>query len=300
MVASPVNPSELSFIRGNYGRLPTLPAVPGFEGVGKVDTIGPGWLAKLRGLRPGKRVAVLNGGGGNWQESVVLPARQLVPLPDDLADEQAALFFVNPATALALTRYVLRVPPAAWLLQTAAASTLGRMVIRLGQHFGFRTINVVRRPEQAEELRRAGADAVICTADESIPARVHDLTQGAGVRFALDAVGGATATAVVQALAPGGRLLVYGTLSGEPLTLDSRTLMVGGKSIQGFWLSEWVARQRMLTMLGLFRTIRNLLRAGVLTSEVGRVFGLSEVRQAVVEAAQAGRKGKVLLRMGDG
>ena len=99
-------------------------------------------------------MAVLNSNGGNWQENVVLPARQLVPLPDDIADEQAAMFFVNPATALAMTQHVLRVPPGAWLLQTAAASTLGRMVIRLGQHFGFRTINVVRRSEQAETAPR--------------------------------------------------------------------------------------------------------------------------------------------------
>ena len=153
MLASPVNPSDLLVVRGVYGRLPCLPAVPGFEGVGVVDKASPGLIKMLRGLHPGKRVAVLNSNGGNWQENVVLPARQLVPLPDDIADEQAAMFFVNPATALAMTQHVLRVPPGAWLLQTAAASTLGRMVIRLGQHFGFRTINVVRRSEQAEELR---------------------------------------------------------------------------------------------------------------------------------------------------
>src|SRR5439155_10231340 len=99
-------------------------------------------------------------------EYAVVPARQLIPLPDDIPDEQAAAFFVNPASALAMTRYVLQVPAGEWLLQTAAGSALGRMVLRLGKHFGFRTINVVRRREQAEELRRAGADAVICTADE--------------------------------------------------------------------------------------------------------------------------------------
>ena len=140
---------------------------------------------------------------------------------------------------------------------------------------------------------------MICTAGESIPTRVHDLTQGVGVRYALDAVGGPTGTAVIQALASGGCLLVYGTLSGEPLALDSRTLMVGGKSIRGFWLSDWAARQKILTMLSLFRTIQNLLRAGILTSEVGQVSTLDEVRQAVIEAAKAGRKGKVLLRISE-
>src|SRR5579862_6531086 len=67
MRLSPINPSDLMTVRGQYGRLPTLPATPGFEGVGVIDAVGPGWLAKLRGLKPGKRVAVLNGLGGNWQ-----------------------------------------------------------------------------------------------------------------------------------------------------------------------------------------------------------------------------------------
>jgi NADPH:quinone reductase-like Zn-dependent oxidoreductase len=297
MVASPVNPSDLLVVRGEYGKLPRLPATPGFEGVGVVDKSGGGLLALVRGLRPGRRVAVIAGGGGAWAEFAVVSARYLIPLPDDIPDEQAAAFFVNPASALAMTRHVLAVPPGEWLLQTAAGSALGRMVIRLGKHFGFRTINVVRRREQAEELRAAGADAVICTADESIPDRARALTDGRGVRYAIDAVGGETGSAVVEALAPGGRLLVYGTLSGEPMAIDPRLLMVGGKSVEGFWLSEWARAQRPLKMLRLFGAIRDLMRAGVLTSEVGATFPLDEIQKAVAQAAQPGRLGKVLLRL---
>jgi NADPH2:quinone reductase len=296
MRLSPINPSDLLVVRGQYGRLPTLPATPGFEGIGVVEAAGPGLLRHLRGLRPGRRVAVLNGKGGNWQEQVVLPARQVVPLADDVPDEQAASFFVNPATALVMTQKVLRVPAGAWLLQTAAGSALGRMVIRLGKHSGFRTINVVRRREQTEELLRAGGDTVICTADEVVPERVRQITGGEGVRFALDAVGGTTGAAVAQSLAPAGRMLVYGTLSGEPIPLDPRTLMVGRKRIEGFWLSEWVREQGPLTMLGLFRTIQKLLRAGVLTSEVEATYPPEEIQAAVRQAEMPGRHGKVLLR----
>src|SRR5260370_20010030 len=105
MVASPVNPSDLMVVRGLYGRLPALPATPGFEGVGIVEKTGPGLLKFVRGLRPGSRVAVLNGKGGNWQERVVVSARHLVPVPPDLPDAQVATFFVNPATALVTTRW---------------------------------------------------------------------------------------------------------------------------------------------------------------------------------------------------
>jgi NADPH:quinone reductase-like Zn-dependent oxidoreductase len=297
MIASPVNPSDLMTVRGNYGRLPTLPATPGFEGVGVVDAVGPGWLRILRGLRLGRRVAVLNAAGGNWQEQVVLPARQLVPVPADLPDEQVASFFVNPATALVMTRSVLRVPAGSWLLQTAAASALGRMVIRLGRHGGFRTLNVVRRREHVDELLRLGADAVVCTADEDLGRRVQEITGGMGVRYAIDAVGGATAVSVVNVLGRGGHMLVYGTLASEPMSLDSRLLISGQKRVEGFWLSEWVKDQGILGMLRLFRSLIRFIRAGILTTEAGEAFPLDRVGEAVQKAEAAGRNGKILLRM---
>jgi NADPH:quinone reductase len=297
MIASPINPSDLLFVAGEYGRRPALPATPGFEGVGVIEATGPGLLRHVRGLTPGRRVAVLNSGSGNWQEQVVIPARQAVPVPSELTDEQAATFFVNPASALVMTRYVLKVPRGSWLLQTAAGSALGRMVIRLGRRHDFRTINVVRRREQAEELLRHGGDAVICTADESILPRVQAITGGAGVPFALDAVGGATGTEVVQALGPDGRLLVYGTLSMEPLAVHPRVLIAGHRQVEGFWLSDWVRKQGVVTLLGLFRQVGKLLREGVLTTEIGATYPIDQVQAAVRQAAQPGRKGKVLLRM---
>ncbi len=73
--------------------------------------------------------------------------------------------------------------------------------------------------------------------------------------------------------------------------------MVGQKRIEGFWLSEWVRAQGVLTMLGLFRNIVKLLRADVLTSPVGTAYPLAEFRVALREAEMPGRPGKVLLRL---
>ena len=296
MIASPINPSDLLMVRGQYGRQPPLPATPGFEGVGIVEA-GSGLLARRV---MGRRVAVLNGTSGNWQEKAVIPAIQAVPVPQELTDEQAAMFFVNPASALAMTRYVLRVPAGAWLLQTAAGSALGRMVIRLGQRYGFRTLNVVRRREQAEELLRAGGTAAIATNDEPLADRVQALSGGAGVPYAIDAVGGATGSEVIRTLARGGRLLVYGTLAGEPLTIDPRVLLAGQKRVEGFWLSEWVRDQGIATKILLFRHIGRLMKEGALTAEVGSTFPLDDVRAAVHQAAAPGRQGKVLLRIAPG
>jgi NADPH2:quinone reductase len=294
MLASPINPSDLFMVRGVYGKQPPLPCTPGFEGVGVVEEGRGllGWRVK------GRRVAVLNSASGNWAEQVVIPARQAVPVPRDLSNEQAATFFVNPASAIVMTQYILNVPAGAWLLQTAAGSALGRMVIRLGIKHGFRTLNVVRRREQAEELNRLGATAVVVTGEESLVDRVKALTGGAGVPFAIDAVGGETGSQVVQTLSRGGRMLVYSTLSGEPLTLDPRVLMTVPRRIEGFWLSEWVRDQGPLRMLGLFRRIASLMREGVLTTDVGTTYPLDDVRAAVHETAQPGRKGKILLIMG--
>ena len=292
----PINPSDLMTVRGLYGRLPSLPATPGFEGCGVVVQAS-GLLATLRGLRPGRRVAVLNAAGGNWAEQVAVPARQLVPVPDDIPDEQVATFFVNPATVLAMVERVLRVPAGAWLLQTAAASALGKMIVKLGRKRGFRTLNLVRSPESAESLNRLGAEAVVVTSTESVAARIDELTAGKKAAFALDCVGGEMGRMAVEGLAPGGRMLVYGALSGEPIPLAPRQLMGEQKSIAGFWLSEWVKSQGPLAMLGLFREIVQLLRAGVLTSEIEATYPMEQFGPAVEHASRPGRTGKVLLQM---
>src|SRR4051794_26851674 len=222
MIASPVNPSDLLVVRGRYGVLPTPPATPGFEGVGVVDKAGPGLLGWL--VR-GKRVTVINDRGGNWAEYAVINARQARPVPADLPDEQVASFFVNPATVLAMVRHVLKVPEGAWLLQTAAGSELGKMIIRLAKHDGIKTINVVRRREAMDELRQLGGDAVICSAAGPTAAQVRGIVGEAGVRFALDPVGGDTGTEAFNSLAADGSLVVYGTLTGEPIRIDSRKMI---------------------------------------------------------------------------
>jgi NADPH:quinone reductase-like Zn-dependent oxidoreductase len=299
MLASPVNPSDLMTIRGIYGKAPKLPAVPGYEGVGIVEASHAGLYGRLL---VGKRVAVMNQAGGNWQSKVAVPAKSVIPLPGGLPVEQAAMFFVNPAAAYLMTRQVLAVPQGEWLVQTGAGSALGRMVIRLGRHYGFKTLNVVRRAEQAAELTALGADAVVPfdPATQSAMEFVDAVSRHVGpngVRYAIDPVGGATASAVIACLGRSGRLLVYGTLSPEPLTFSSRTLMTVGARVEGFWLSLVMEQMPFLSKLGLIRQLTKLIQQGVLHSEVGAEFPLTDVRSAVQAAEQTGKPGKVLLRI---
>lgn len=295
MLASPINPSDLIFITGTYGIKPDLPATPGFEGIGIVEHGGGllGWLRK------GKRVAVLNAQTGNWREYTTVPARYVIPVPGDISDEQAACFFVNPATALVMTQKVLRIPRGEWLLQSAAGSSLGRMIIRLGKRLGFRTINIVRRLEAVDELKSLGGDEVICADGQGITEQVLSITNGQGVRYAIDPVGGETGTAVIASLAPGGHVLLFGLLSGEPVSVDPRFLLDGSKRVEGFLLSDWARRQGVVTLLRLFRQVWRLIREGVLSTDRVNLFPLAEFQKAVDQAMMPAKPGKVVLRMTD-
>ncbi len=297
MIASPINPSDLMTVRGIYGKRLPLPATPGYEGVGIVETSGGGFLANFF---KGKRVAVPNRETGNWSEFTVIPARQAIPLSEKIPIEQAVMFFVNPATAYVLTRKIAKVPKGGWLLQTAAGSALGRMIIRLGKHYGFRTINIVRREDQVEELKALGADAVLVFdatkhEREMLHAQVQELTENQGVKYALDPVGGESGSAVIGCLGELGALIVFGTLADQPLSFSSRELMTKGRQVSSFWLSRWMQSQNLLGKLGLIRKITKLMLSGVLVSEVGEAFTLEEISQAVTQAERPGRSGKVVL-----
>jgi NADPH2:quinone reductase len=294
MIASPINPSDLLVVRGRYGVLPRLPATPGFEGVGVVDKAGRGLLGRWV---EGKRVAVINSEGGNWAGFAVIPSRQARPIPADIPDDQAATFFVNPATVLALVRHVLAVPKGEWLLQSAAGSSLGKMIIKLGNHDGFKTLNVVRRTEAKDELVRLGGDAVISSSEGPIDEQVRRITGGQGVKYAIDPIGGETGTTVFRSLGPGGKLVVYGTLSGDPIQADPRQLISGRKVIEGFWLGHWMRDRSIPANLLLFREIASLIRRGVLRTEIGESFSLEEINKATSHAEAVGRGGKVLLNL---
>jgi NADPH:quinone reductase-like Zn-dependent oxidoreductase len=239
----------------------------------------------------------INSAGGNWAQYAIIPARQARPVPHDIPDDQAAAYFVNPATVLAMARHILAVPKGEWLLQSAAGSTLGRMIIALGKHDGFKTLNVVRRSEATLELKKLGGDAVISSSDGAIDQQVHRITGGKGVRYAIDPVGGQTGTEVFRSLGENGRLILYGTLSAAPIEVDPRLVISGPRSIEGFWLGHWMRSRSIPSALLLFREIANLIRQQVLRSEIGRTYPLDEIQAAAREAATVGRQGKTLLRL---
>jgi NADPH:quinone reductase-like Zn-dependent oxidoreductase len=305
ILASPINPSDLLYVRGHYsGVEPHYPAPVGFEGVGIVDALGP----EADGVAVGQRVAAVNGQGGNWAEYAVLPAGSALPAPDGIADEQVASFMINPASAILMVRHVLAVPPGEWLLQSAAGSELGRMIIRLAKRDGIRTLNVVRRRDSVAELKALGADEVIVSTEGPIDEQVHDIVGREGVKYAIDPVVGQTGTEMFKALHQEGKMLIYGSLTREPIRVgeDPRDILSGRRTLEVFWLGYWLPRldesgfypQGTPAGFQLVKEIEDLMRSSVLVTSPGRTYSLDEIGIAVAQAESVGRHGKVLLNPG--
>jgi NADPH:quinone reductase-like Zn-dependent oxidoreductase len=320
MLYSPINPSDLTnTIEGayrkavgktiwNHGKaeseltvdpdgarpLPSPPLVPGLEGVGEVVEAGAGLYPRML---VGKRVAVVGSKLGNWQEYTITDAKQALPVRKGVSDEQAAVSFVNPVTAYVMVKEVLGCGPGDLVLQSAGNSELGKMVARLGKHFGFQTASIVRDGAQAAKLREGGADHVIDISSEDLRDRVCVITGGKGVQHALDPVGGELASDLMQCLGLGGTLVVYGTLTTEPLNFSSRDLMTPLSSVRGFFLGNWMASRTLLQKLAVTRKVGKLLEAGVLQSEIREVFPLEEYTRALATVREPGNRGKVLLRL---
>jgi NADPH:quinone reductase-like Zn-dependent oxidoreductase len=292
--AAPVHATDLHIIRGRYGYTPEFPTVLGSESVGVVEAVGAG----VDTVEVGQRVVTVFV-TGTWQELVVVPSSQVVPVPDDLSDAVACQLVVNPLTALLLLRES-GVQPGEWLLQTAAGSTVGRLVVQLARHLGIRTINVVRRRAAVDEIRQLGGTEVICTEDEDLAARVGEIAGDDGVRRAVDCVAGQLGADVFRALAPEGELLVYGALSThrqtdpEALTIPlfARSVIYDAKKVRGFWLFRWVVTTPPEVTAATLAEARKLVTDGVLEIPAGQPIPVERFADALslAEAPAHGTK----------
>lgn len=290
LTARSVNPADLLVVRGQYGSGPAAPFVPGIEGTGVVAALGP----DVAGPAPGTRV-ISYGRMGTWQECMAVPAEGLIAVPDGMEDAQAAQAVMNPLSAWLMIRERLRLGRGDWLLQTAAGSSLGRIVVQIARMDGIRTINVVRTRSHVAALEELGADEVVVSPDEDIADRVQRATGGKGVAAAIDAVGGSTAEAALASLGDGGALLVYGLLSGEPGRFGNGDMIFRRLRIEGFWLRQWFLSTGAAGRERVIAPLLEQIASGAIRLPVDASFDLADVRDAALRAGQSGRAGKVLL-----
>lgn len=285
----PINPADLENLAGNYGATPpVLPMIVGTEGVGLVTMVDPG----VTHVEPGDRV--LLPGPGTWRERVVCNAARVFALPKGVDPRQLAMLRVNPPTAYLLLHQYVAPEPGQWVVQNAANSGVGRLVVELAGELGMKTISVVRRPELLEPLRAAGTDVAILDGPD-LAARVRAVIGDDIVLLALDAVGGAATQRLAHCLTDGGTVVNYGILSGDSSMIDGRELIFRGVTLTGFWLRPWFAETPPDEIATLYRMLASRITDGALAVEVEEVYPLRRLKAAVAHAARGGRSGKILV-----
>lgn len=298
MYTSPINPSDLAFLAGGYGIKKTFPVVPGFEGSGTVVAAGKGILTKSR---LGKKVACaaspkLN---GCWAEYMVTNAASCVPLSKKISMEQGSMMFVNPMTAIAFFDVYKNTPNPSkklrGIINTAAASALGRMIIRLGKQKGIPVISVVRRHEQVEILKSEGAEFVVNSSEIDFELKLKELAHQLNATILFDAVGGTLPQQLLSAAPKGSKLFIYGRLSADACEISPGEMIFTGNQIQGFWLTNWLHEKGMIKTLLTIREVQSLIKHELGTN-IHQQFNIGQITEAIETYKNNMSKGKVLLR----
>lgn len=209
MLTRPINPSDLIPIRGAYSHRITLPNIPGYEGVGIVEEVGPLVSRHLIG----KRVLPLRG-EGTWQEFVKTSSEFAVPIPDSIDNFTASQMYINPITAWVVCTEVLKLKPYDVLLVNACGSSIGHIFAQLSKLLGFRLIAITRNNKHTEKLINLGASFVIDTSKNPLYETVMELTSGIGADAAIDSIGGSSGNDLAFCVHPNGNFLTIGLLSG--------------------------------------------------------------------------------------
>ena len=288
VLASPIHPSDIGIILGKYGKLPTLPAVAGREGVGEVVEVGEGVESPAVGDR-----VVVPGSVGSWQTFVTVSATDLMVIPKEIPVEMAAMVIVNPPTAWRLLRDA-HLEAGEWVVQNAANSAVGLHVIEMARHLGLKTLNVVRREELIEPLLKHGADQVVLE-DSGYEKKIAELTGGEPVKLALNSVGGESALRLVNALSADGTHITFGAMTFDAVRFPTRQLIFNGLVMKGFWMDQWLRSQSQARIQIMFDKIFDLMAKGIVKPSVDSMYPIENYKEAL-EAAAKPRLGKVLFR----
>lgn len=205
-----VNFIDIYFRSGLYP-VPTLPAVLGLEGAGRVEAVGPGVLS----LKVGDRVDYAGMPLGAYAELRNIPDGRLIRVPDRVSDEVAGSSMLRGLTAHMLLYKVHRVTPGDWLLVHAAAGGLGQMLLRWGKRLGARVIGTVGSEAKRKLALQTGADEVLLHSDTAWADRTRQIADGKGVHLAVDGIGGDRLAETLSCVRPFGVVASVGQSAGS-------------------------------------------------------------------------------------
>jgi NADPH:quinone reductase len=273
-----VNFADTHSTRNDYLAEQQLPLVPGAEVAGRTAD--------------GRRVVALVGTGG-YAEKVVVPESSLIPIPDEVDDEQAAGALLQGLTAMALVKRSARIEAGETILIEAAAGGTGTLAVQISKAAGAKVIGMASSAEKRALVEGLGADATVDSQAEDLRGAILDANDGQKVDAVLHMSGGAAFDAELAALAPLGRLVVFGNASRENRDVNTGALLQGSKAVVGFWLVHILLRRDLAVPL--IGELLGALASGALRVTVGGVYPLSEAAAAHKALESRQSSGKLLL-----
>jgi len=289
-----VNRAEANFRAGTYIYQPTLPGSGlGYEAAGVVEAVGDG----VHDFTPGDVVsalpAILMTEFATYAETAILPARALVRHPETIDAVQAAATWMAYSTAYGMLLEFGGIRPAEPVLITGASSSVGTAAIQIANSIGAIPIVTTRSEAKRQRLLEAGAAHVVVTESQDVVKEVLAVTNGEGVVLAIDAVAGAGVDTVIQTVAPGGSLVVYGWLDPTPMPFpihpDFRARNVRTYAFTEVTMADDARLERAK------RFVISGLRSGALAPVIDRTFDLAEVAEAHRHLEANTQLGKVVL-----
>lgn len=291
IAASGVNFIDIYFRKGLYKA--EAPIALGSEGAGVVLRVG----AEVTEVRPGDRVAFAMF-RGSYAEEVVVPAVQLVPIPDGVDFRTAAAVMLQGMTAHYLTRSTFPLAGGQSCLVHAAAGGAGGMVVQMARRAGARVFGTASTAAKAAEARALGADEVILYTETDFEAEIRRLTNGRGVDVVYDSVGATTFEKSLKVLRPRGLLALFGQSSGpvppfDPTILNTR----GSLFLTRPSLAHYIgSRDELLWRAG---EVLSLAASGELRVRISRTYALADAASAHRDLESRQTTGKLVLTVGD-
>jgi NADPH2:quinone reductase len=267
--------------------LDPLPAVPGVEGAGVVEAVGTGVAEVEAGDRVAYPITV-----GSYAEIRIIPAAQLVPLPDEVADDVAAAVILKGLTAEVLLRRTTQIAAGDEILVHAAAGGVGLILCQWAKHLGATVIGTVSTDEKAELARRYGCAHVINYSHEDFVSRVQDITSGRGVRAVFDAVGKDTFLGSLACVASSGTLASYGLASGPLPPFGFADLPMSAYLTRASVRSVTESRE---TLLQSAAALFDALRTGAVEPVISARYPLSQAAEAHVALETRRTTGSLIL-----
>ena len=297
MLAAPVNPSDLVYLLGKYGLAPNNGAFVGFEGCGVVVEANAGlygaWLK-------GKRVALSAqpGSDGVWAEYAITKANFCLPVRKELSDEQAATIIVNPCTSVCLVERAIELGAKAIVIN-AAASQVGKGVIRYAKLKGLKTIATVRSEANVSVLEELGATSVLLTSQETFVENFKQQAKTFNATVLVDAVAAKDTPMLLKAMPNSSTAIVYGRLTEtfDPLggLFSVADLIFRDIRIEGFWLAKYIGDVSPLKVLALSSKVQKLFAQGIFKTDIYASVGFEDFAQALDHYALNKSDGKVIL-----